>query len=68
MLLTDDADNQRKAKADGLPAFTVKEFVEMQTADISSRLVDLIAAVGTGQEKKRGAALFAKVSSFILSP
>ena len=66
MLLTDDAENKRKAMADGLQSFTVKEFVELQVPEVSSRLVDLIAAVGTGQEKKRGAALFDEVSRYDL--
>ncbi|KAJ3385059.1 hypothetical protein HDU84_002473 [Entophlyctis sp. JEL0112] len=42
-LLTDDADNRRKAKADGLFAFSVREYVEGMTK--FPELVDMIASV-----------------------
>lgn len=45
-LLTDDADNKRKAIADGLKAYTVREYVEAQSPDVAASLMDLIAAVG----------------------
>ncbi|KAJ3031722.1 UNVERIFIED_CONTAM: hypothetical protein HDU68_000657 [Siphonaria sp. JEL0065] len=43
VLLTDDADNRRKAKADGLFAFSVRDYVEGMIA--FPDLVDMIAAV-----------------------
>lgn len=62
ILLTDDADNQRKALAGGITAFSVKEYVELQAVAVSSVLMDLLAAVGTGPYMKRGAALYPEVS------
>lgn len=62
LLLTDDVDNKRKALAGGIPALSVREYVESQPTEVSSALMDLLAAVGTGPEKKRGAALYAEVS------
>lgn len=62
LLLTDDADNKRKALAGGTSALTVREYVESQPTEVSSALMDLLAAVGTGPERKRGAALYAEVS------
>lgn len=61
-LLTDDADNKRKAIEAGLSAFSVKEFVENQAVEVSSVLMDLLAATSTGSERKRGAKLFDEVS------
>jgi exosome complex exonuclease DIS3/RRP44 len=62
LLLTDDADNKRKALAGGIPALSVREYAESQPTEVSSALMDLLAAVGTVPEKKRGAALYAEVS------
>lgn len=67
VLLTDDADNRRKAIGEGLVAYSVREFVEIQSAEISSQLMDLLAAVSTGKERQRGANLFDEVRSYYLS-
>lgn len=66
LLLTDDADNRRKAIASGLVALSVKEYVEQQPAKVASELMDLLAAAGTGPERKRGAALYAEVRTLCL--
>lgn len=61
VLLTDDADNRRKATAEGLAAYSVREFVEMQKTEVSSSLMDLLAAVTSAADKKRGIKLFEEV-------
>jgi exosome complex exonuclease DIS3/RRP44 len=67
-LVTDDADNKRKAIAGGIAALSVREYVETQATEVSSILMDLLAAVGTGPEKRRGAALYPEVSLACLGP
>lgn len=67
-LVTDDADNKRKAIAGGIAALSVREFVETQATEVSSILMDLLAAVGTGPEKRRGAALYPEVCLASLGP
>lgn len=64
ILLTDDADNKRKAVEGGIVTFTVKEYVESQTTEISSLLMDLLASVETGPERRRGEALYPEVRCF----
>lgn len=59
--MTDDADNRRKAKASGLTALSVREYVESQAEDVKAALMDLLAADGAG-ERKKGGAFYAEVS------
>jgi len=55
VLLTDDADNRHKAKAVGLTALSVREYVESQSEEVKVALMDLLAADGAGERKKGGA-------------
>lgn len=51
-LLTDDADNKRKAVEDGLHCLTVREFVEAQDHAVKGQLSDLLAASARSDERK----------------
>ncbi|KAK4699143.1 hypothetical protein P7C70_g7123, partial [Phenoliferia sp. Uapishka_3] len=62
LLLTDDADNKRKALSEGIDAKTVREYVESLPNELSIVLLDLLAASGSSNfdKKKNGAALYAE--------
>lgn len=49
VMMSDDADNRRKAAADGLKAFSVRAYVE-GLKDSSAALLDLLAATGAPGE------------------
>lgn len=64
-MLTDDADNKRKAIAAGLTASSVKDFVDSLPAETSVHLLELLAATGaSGSHDKRrgGQAMYPEVS------
>lgn len=66
ILLTDDADNRRKATEAGLTASSVKDFVTSLPEETSVHLFDLLAATGsTGSYDKRrgGQAMYPEVTS-----
>ncbi|GAA5821795.1 hypothetical protein JCM11251_001028 [Rhodosporidiobolus azoricus] len=57
LLLTDDADNLRKAQSSSIPSSTVKDYVHSLPSSIQTQLVDLLAVSGSGlaRDGKTGA-------------
>ncbi|GAA5900898.1 hypothetical protein JCM6882_005970, partial [Rhodosporidiobolus microsporus] len=51
LLLTDDADNLRKALASSIPSSTVKSYIHSLPSDTQAQLVDLLAVSGSGLER-----------------
>ncbi|KAK4055063.1 exosome catalytic subunit dis3 [Microbotryomycetes sp. JL221] len=58
LLLSDDADNRRKAAAEAIAAVSVKEFVQQQAHDVQAELSDLVAAPTHGRDRRSGEPFF----------
>ncbi|KAM0791799.1 hypothetical protein ACM66B_004062 [Microbotryomycetes sp. NB124-2] len=58
VLVTDDADNRRKAQAQGVTALSVRELVNQFPQDVASKLSDLVAAPDSGRNRRTSEALF----------